>query len=83
MTSTHEPQESRRDDDAASGNAAAAPEGDFIDQTVAFWQKRSKRQLTREDGREIIENMTGFFRILQEWDRAERAAQKEAEKRGS
>jgi hypothetical protein len=24
------------------------------------------------DGREIIENITGFFSILQEWDRQER-----------
>ena len=47
--------------------------GDFIDQTIAIWQPRTKRQLTREDGREIIENMTGFFRILQEWDRVDRA----------
>lgn len=47
---------------------------DFIEQTLATWQPRTKRQLTREDGREIIENMTGFFRILREWDRAERAA---------
>jgi hypothetical protein len=46
---------------------------DFIDQTIAIWQPRTKRQLTREDGREIIENMTGFFRILQEWDRIDRA----------
>jgi hypothetical protein len=77
MTSTNEQQESRRDEDAAPGNAGAAPQGDFVDETVAFWQKRSKRQLTREDGRQIIENLTGFFRILQEWDRAERAARKE------
>jgi hypothetical protein len=47
--------------------------GDFIDQTIAIWQPRTKQQLTREDGREIIENMTGFFRILQEWDRVDRA----------
>jgi hypothetical protein len=49
--------------------------GDFIDETIAIWQKRTTRRLTREDGREIIENMTGFFRILLEWDRAERAAE--------
>jgi hypothetical protein len=47
--------------------------GDFIDQTIAIWQPRTKRRLTSEDGREIIENMTGFFRILQEWDRVDRA----------
>jgi hypothetical protein len=53
--------------------------GDFIDQTIAIWQPRTKRRLTREDGREIIENMTGFFRILQEWDRVDRA-KKDADK---
>ncbi|KAF2989439.1 hypothetical protein OGR47_13415 [Methylocystis sp. MJC1] len=46
---------------------------ELIDQTIAFWQERTTRPLNREDGREIIENMTGFFRILQEWDRAEQA----------
>jgi hypothetical protein len=46
---------------------------DLIDQTLIVWQPRAKRQLTREDGREIVENITGFFRILQEWDRLERA----------
>src|SRR3974390_1167647 len=49
--------------------------GDFIDQTIAIWQKRTERKLTREDGREIIENISGFFSILQEWDRRERAAE--------
>jgi hypothetical protein len=47
---------------------------DFIDQTTAIWQKHSRRQLNREDGREIIENMIGFFRVLQDWDNAERTA---------
>lgn len=53
--------------------------GDFIDQTIAIWQPRAKQQLTREDGREIIENMTSFFRILQEWDRVDRT-KKDADK---
>ncbi len=47
--------------------------GDVIDRTLAVWQKRTDRTLTREDGREILSNMTGFLRILQEWDRVERA----------
>ena len=63
--------DSRPDD---SGDSRIAGGGDFIDETIAMWQRRSSRPLSREDGREIIENMTGFFRILQEWDRAERAA---------
>jgi hypothetical protein len=50
---------------------------DFIEETIAIWQKRTTRCLTREDGREIIENMTGFFCILLEWDRAERAAEQD------
>jgi hypothetical protein len=60
----------------AARRAIDAPNGreDFIDQTLATWQPLAKRQLTCEDGREIIENMTDFFRILLEWDRAERAA---------
>lgn len=59
-------------DEALQPNTAA---GDPIEQTISVWQKHTKRQLTREDGREIIENMTGFFRILQEWDRSDRARQ--------
>ncbi len=47
---------------------------DFIDQTIGIWQKRTERKLTREDGREIIENITGFFTILQDWERKERTA---------
>jgi hypothetical protein len=45
---------------------------DPVDETLAVWQQRTTRQLTREDGRQIIENMVGFFRILREWDDADR-----------
>jgi len=44
----------------------------FLDETIKFWQPRSERTLTREDAREMIENMTGFFNILDEWYEAER-----------
>ncbi len=74
---THSKRDAARPDDTRVV-ADASEAGDFIDETVAFWQRRSKRQLTREDGREIIENLTGFFRVLQEWDRAERAARKKS-----
>jgi hypothetical protein len=43
----------------------------FVGQTLAVWQPRSTRELTIEDGREIAENVTGFFRILSEWDAAD------------
>lgn len=44
----------------------------LIDETLACWQPRSRRALTREDAREIIENISGFFSVLLEWDAAER-----------
>jgi len=57
-----------------SQRVVAAPRADFLDETIAIWQPRAKRTLTREDAREIIENVTGFFAVLREWDRAERKA---------
>jgi len=57
-----------------AGCGPSVEKGDFINQTIAIWQKRTERKLTREDGREIIENITGFFTILQEWERKERTA---------
>jgi hypothetical protein len=41
----------------------------FLDETIVFWEPRYGRKLTREDAREIAENLTGFFRVLLEWER--------------
>lgn len=46
---------------------------DFIDETLAFWQPRTSRRLTREDAREIAYNVTGFFRLLHAWAQADAA----------
>jgi len=43
----------------------------LLDRTIALFQARTGRTLTREDAWEMIENVTGFFRILGEWNRAE------------
>jgi len=43
----------------------------LIDRTLEFWQARSSQTLTREDAREIIENVSGFFQILQKWEVAD------------
>jgi hypothetical protein len=43
----------------------------LIDQTLEFWQARSSKTLTREDARQMIENVTGFFQLLQEWQLAD------------
>ena len=48
------------------------PEPDLIDRTLRVFQPRTQRTLTREDGREIVHNLTGFFRVLAEWDEKER-----------
>lgn len=49
-------------------------QGQLIDRTLEFWQARSSDKLTREDAREIIENVTGFFRVLQKWQVADQLA---------
>lgn len=36
----------------------------FLQETLEFWQKRTKRILTLEDAREIRENMTAFLETL-------------------
>ena len=47
---------------------------EFLDKTITFWQPRTTRKLTREDARQMIENATGFFRVLAEWDAKSKAA---------
>lgn len=38
--------------------------------THKLWQPRTRRPLTGEDARQIVENVTGFFSILAEWSRS-------------
>lgn len=42
-------------------------EKQFLEWTKQLWQSYSAKALSDEDARQIIENMTGFFRILKEW----------------
>jgi hypothetical protein len=44
----------------------------LIDRTLAVWKTRLERDLSREDARQIAENVIGFFTVLAEWSRAER-----------
>jgi len=50
----------------------------LIDKTLQLWQRRTTRPLSSEDARQIIENITGFFSILREWDAAERNSASES-----
>jgi hypothetical protein len=56
--------------DAANDNDA----GKQIARTRQIWQPHIQRDLTDEDARQIMHNVTGFFRVLKEWSRAERLA---------
>jgi hypothetical protein len=45
---------------------------ELVEKARAVFQKRTSRKLTNEDARQMLENLTGFFRVLHEWDRAQR-----------
>jgi len=43
----------------------------FLDRTAQLFEQRTGRNLTREDARQIVENVTGLFRLLSEWQNME------------
>lgn len=57
---------------------------DIIEQTLDFWGKRTEKDLSREDAREMVANVAGFFQVLAEWDRKARleACSEDGEKIG-
>jgi hypothetical protein len=42
---------------------------DLIAATVGFWKEHSGFDVTPDDAREMIENLSGFFMLLDRWDR--------------
>ena len=44
-----------------------------LNATREVWQRQYGRSLTGEDAREITDNVLGFFRLLQEWRRRDKA----------
>ena len=48
-----------------------AANDNLIDRTREVRKPRLGRDLSPEDARQIVENVTGFFAILAEWSRAE------------
>lgn len=44
------------------------PKEGLLDETRRAWQPYADRELTREDAREIIHNIVGYFDLLHEWD---------------
>ena len=55
----------------AGGHVDECADLELVGATIAIWQPRAARELSREDARQIVENITGFFAILAEWSRAE------------
>ncbi len=47
-----------------------AANDNLINRTIKTWRPRLDCDLSREDARQIVENVTGFFSILAEWSRA-------------
>ena len=44
---------------------------ELIEQTVSVFKNRTGRVISEEDARQAVENVSGFFRVLQEWAEAE------------
>jgi hypothetical protein len=55
----------------SSVKVSHAANDNLIDRTREVWKPRLGRDLSREDARQIVENVIGFFAILAEWSRAE------------
>jgi hypothetical protein len=47
---------------------------ELLGRTRQIWQPRLGSDLSREDARQIVENVTGFFALLAKWSRAETPA---------
>lgn len=43
---------------------------DLVEDARKIFQKRTDRKLSDEDARQMLENLIGFFSVLNEWDRA-------------
>ncbi len=42
------------------------------EQTISVFESRTGRVISEEEARQAVENISGFFRVLQEWEEAER-----------
>ena len=55
--------------------ATGGPPNDaLIDRTIRFWRPRMRQDISREDARQIVELVTGFFDVLMEWERVSTTA---------
>lgn len=43
---------------------------ELIEQTISVFEHQTDRVISEEDARQAVENICGFFQVLQEWDEA-------------
>lgn len=48
------------------------PNGELVRRTRKIWQPRLGRDLSREESRQFVENVSSFFAVLADWSRSER-----------
>ena len=48
---------------------ALQEEADIIAKTQEFWGKRTGRDFTPEDAREMVANVSQYFALLHDWDK--------------
>lgn len=65
------PRNACRSVETTSSPQNRAVDGAFLDRTAQLFDQRTGRKLNREDARQIVENVTGFFRLLAEWQNME------------
>lgn len=44
---------------------------ELLEQTITVFKRRTGRVISEENAREAVDNISGFFRVLQEWAEAE------------
>lgn len=52
---------------------------ELVEDARRIFQERTDRNLTSEDARQMLENLTGFFSVLWEWDCARVQQEREDE----
>jgi len=55
-------------------------EPDAIEEIRAHWSKKAGKELTRQDAKEIIHNLSGVINLLDQWDRESREAKAKSSK---
>ena len=41
---------------------------DLVDQTIHLWRHRTGEVISREDAKEMMNNIAGFFQVLSDWN---------------